>query len=105
MYNIPTPEELRLFMQNNKLTGADIAALTGVNPRTARRWIQPSEQKGAKKILWAEWALILLLLKKMNIETLLTTLEKWKAEKTGRKLFERSNAGRPVKEAQGETKN
>ena len=105
MYQIPTHEELRQFMRENNLNGADIAALMGVNPRTARRWIQPPEQKGAKKILWAEWALLQILTGKESKEGILTLIDKWKAEKTGRKLFERSKAGRPVKEAHNEIEN
>jgi len=90
-------------MQDNNLTGADIAALTGATSRTARRWIQPPDQKGSKKISWASWALILILTGKENRENILTLINQWKADKTGRKLYERSNAGRPVKEAESDS--
>jgi hypothetical protein len=105
IYKIPTPEALRSFMAENKLTGADIAHLTGVHSRTARRWIQPSDQKGAIPIPWASWALILILLKKMKHNDLLTAISQWKQEKEGRGLFVHSAAGRPVKESLNETEN
>jgi hypothetical protein len=104
MYEVPAPDELKKFMFENNLTGADIAALTGVNPRTARRWVAPADQNGAKPIPWSDWALILLLTKKMNIETILKKISEWKAERTkfARPLFERANSGRPIKEKENE---
>jgi len=99
MYETPTPEKLKLFLYENNLTGADIAALTGVNPRTARRWVSPPDQKGSKPIPWSDWALILLLTGKMSISDMLLMVGNWKAEKTktGRPLFERSPTGRKIK--------
>jgi len=98
MYETPTPDKLKSFMVDNDLTGADIAALTGVNPRTARRWIAPPDQKGARPIPWSSWALILLLTGKMSVDNLFAMISKWKAETAGRGLFERSKAGRPIKD-------
>ena len=100
MYEVPAPEELKSFMLKNNLTGADIAALTGVNPRTARRWVAPADQKGARPIPWSDWILILVLTGKMDIESVLKMISQWKAEKakTMRPLFERSKAGRPIKD-------
>ena len=81
-------------MIENNLTGADIAALTGVNPRTARRWVGSQDQKGARPIPWSDWALLLLLTGKTTVESLLNEISKWKAQKTTRGLFERGVGGR-----------
>jgi hypothetical protein len=97
MYDTPTPEELKIFMAKNNLTGADIAALAGVKPRAARRWVAPVGQKGAAPIPWAAWAMIQLLTGKVSKEKLLKSVDAWKAESIGQKLFERGNAGRPPK--------
>jgi hypothetical protein len=97
MYEIPTPEAIKEFMVENELTGADMAALTGVKPRTARRWVAPASQKNAAPIPWAAWALIQLLTGKASKNECLKKINAWKAESTGRKLFERGTAGRPPK--------
>jgi len=102
MYEVPSPDELKKFMYENNLTGADIAALTGVNPRTARRWVAPSDQKGAKPIPWSDWVLVLLLTGKKDIASIIKSISEWKAERTKftRPLFERANSGRPIKEVE-----
>ena len=97
MYETPTSEELRGFMQDNNLTGADIEALTGVAPRTARQWVEPSTLKSTSSIPWAAWTLINILLGKLDKKAILESIDRWKTEKTGRGLFKRSNAGRPPK--------
>jgi hypothetical protein len=97
MYEIPTPEEIKEFMVENNLTGADMAALSGVKPRAARRWVAPVDQKGAAPIPWAAWALIQILTGKVSKSEYLKKISAWKAESIGRKLFERGNAGRPPK--------
>jgi hypothetical protein len=102
MYEIPTPEELKKFMADNNLTGADIAALTGVSPRAARRWVAPVSQKGSRVIPWAAWAMILLLTGKKSIDYFLRVIDKWKKKEAGRGLFERGNAGRPPRESNDE---
>jgi hypothetical protein len=97
MYEIPTPEEIKKFMVEHDLTGVDMAALSGVNPRTARRWVAPADQKGAIPIPWAAWALIQILTGKISKNEYLKEISAWKAESTGRKLFERGTVGRPPK--------
>jgi hypothetical protein len=97
MYEIPTPEEIKDFMVENDLTGADMAALSGVNPRAARRWVAPADQKGARPIPWAAWALIQILTGKTSKNECLKKISAWKTESTGWKLFERGTAGRPPK--------
>jgi hypothetical protein len=97
LYEVPSPEEIKVFMDENNLTGADIAALTGVDARTARRWVAPANQKGARVIPWAAWTLILILTGKTSKKELLKLINQWKTKKTGRKLFERGTGGRPPK--------
>jgi hypothetical protein len=97
MYEVPSPEEIKKFMIENDLTGADMAALSGVKPRAARRWVAPVESKGAAAIPWAAWALIQILTGKTKKTDLLKLIGKWKKEETGFGLFERGVAGRPFK--------
>ena len=98
MYDTPPPEEIRKFMLDNNLTGADVAALTGVKPRAARRWVAPAGQKGACPIPWAAWAIMQIFTGQKTKEDYLTLIDGWKKEEKGRGLFERGAAGRPVKE-------
>ena len=98
MYEIPAPEEIKFFMAESNLTGADIAALAGVKPRAARRWVAPMDQKGAAPIPWAAWALIQILTGKQKPDEILKKINEWKKEGIGRGLYERGNAGRPPKE-------
>ena len=37
---MPQPDDLRELMARHKLTSNDIAAIAGVNPANARRWIR-----------------------------------------------------------------
>jgi hypothetical protein len=97
MYEVPSPEEIKKFMDENNLTGADMAAMTGVKPRAARRWVAPAGQKGARPIPWAAWALIQILTGKVSKKEYLKRISAWKAESIGQKLFERGTAGRPPK--------
>jgi hypothetical protein len=102
MYDTPTPEEFKSFMVENNLTGADISAMTGVNSRSARRWVAPAEQKGAQPIPWAVWALIQILTGKVKKDDLLKTIGAWKKERQGRGLYERGIGGRPPIGFEGE---
>jgi hypothetical protein len=97
MYEVPSPEEIKKFMVENNLTGVDMAALSGVKPRAARRWVAPADQKGAAPIPWAAWALIQILVGKVSKNEYLKKISAWKTESLGRKLFERGVAGRPPK--------
>jgi len=98
MYETPRPEEIKKFMVDNNLTGADVAALTGVKPRAARRWVQPENHKGAAPIPWAAWAMLQILTGKKTKDDFLKIIDKWKKKEIGRGLFERGAAGRPPKE-------
>jgi len=95
MYETPSPEELKKFMVDNNLTGADVAALAGVSARTARHWIEPVNTKGWRSMPWAAWAMILLLTGKKTVDEILKTVDNWKRETRGWGLFERGPAGRP----------
>ena len=102
MYETPSPDELRQYMIAKKMTAADIAALTGVESRAARRWVAPADQKGARPIPWAAWALIQLFTGEKSKEDFLKLLDEWKKEKTSWGLFQRGQAGRPLKGADDE---
>ena len=95
MYEVPAPEELKSFVIENKLTGADIAAMTGVSPRAVRHWLAPAG-KGNRAIPWTAWALILLLTGKIKKTELVKSINQWKKEKTGIALFKHGRPGRPV---------
>lgn len=63
----PTPEEVRLLIEyagrcagKDKLTGGEVAALTGVNPRNVRKWTAPEDSSNYVKIPYAPWRLLLL---------------------------------------------
>ncbi|GHU66602.1 hypothetical protein FACS189447_07820 [Spirochaetia bacterium] len=76
MYDIPTPEQFKEFLKAHNLTGAKAAAYSGVDARTARRWTAPVEQKGARSIPWAAWALIQIFSGEVNPAELKTEIEK-----------------------------
>ena len=99
MYETPTPENLRSFMAENNLAGADVAALAGVSARAARQWLEPVNQNGFRHIPWATWALVNLLLGKTDKKKLLKEIDQWKRKTNGRGLFERGIGGRPPREA------
>ena len=98
MYETPSPEEIRKFMQENELTGADLAALSGVKPRTARQWVAPLGSKSFCKIPWAAWMMILILTGKKTKKEVFEMVDNWKRAEKGRGIFERGTAGRPAKE-------
>jgi len=98
MYETPSPEEIRKFMQENELTGADLAALSGVSPRAARRWVEPENQKGRRAIPWAAWMMILILTGKKTKKEVFEMVDNWKRAEKGYGIFERGTAGRPAKE-------
>jgi len=102
MYEVPGPDELRKFMFSNDLTGADIAALSGVTPRAARRWVEPVNTKGWRPIPWAAWAMILILTGQKTKDEIFSLVDGWKKEIRGRGLFERGVAGRPPKEGKND---
>ena len=94
MYDTPSPEELRAFMIKKNLTGADIAALSGVAPRSARQWVQAKNTKGARAIPWAAWAIIQILTGEKSKGDYIKLVDEWKKERMGIRLFERGKRGR-----------
>lgn len=57
-YIVPTSDELRVFKEENGLTGAAIAAATGVHVRTVRKWLAPENTKSHRQIPWAAWIIM-----------------------------------------------
>ena len=98
VYEIPSPDELRKFMNENNMTGADLAALTGVKPRSARQWVSPPGSKSSRAIPWAAWAILLILTGKKTKKEVFKMVDDWKRTEKGRGIFERGTAGRPAKE-------
>ena len=94
MYETPTPEELKTFMVTNNLTGADIAAMTGVNPRAARRWVAPADHKDSRSIPWAAWVLIQIFTGIKSVNDIIMLIDSWKQEKIGIGLFDKGKPGR-----------
>ena len=105
MYEVPSQDEFKKFMREKNLTGADISALTGVIPRTARYWIASKKKDKPYEIPWAAWALIQILTGEKSKEEVLKLIDEWKKEKIGRGLFQRGQAGRPPKEPEDDRKN
>jgi hypothetical protein len=95
MYETPSPDELRNFMSEKNLTGADVSALTGVIPRTARYWVSPAKRKYPHIIPWAAWALLQILTGEKTKEEVISLIDQWKKDEVGRGLYERGIGGRP----------
>lgn len=55
----PTPEQVREAFEG--YTGAEIAEMLGVDPRSVRRWLQEEDASGARAIPYAAWRLFLIL--------------------------------------------
>lgn len=53
LYDIPTPEELRLFLQASRISAATFARVAGANPEDARAWLA-----GEAPVPWSAWALV-----------------------------------------------
>jgi hypothetical protein len=75
MYEVPAPEDYKAFLKAHNLTSAQAAAFAGVSPRAARRWVAPAEQKGARAIPWAAWALIRIFAGDISAEELRRQIE------------------------------
>lgn len=56
----PTHADIRAVTQRYKLTGAAVAQLTGVLPRTVRKWLAPPEVANHAPMPYAAWRLLLI---------------------------------------------
>ena len=63
----PTPDEVRKLIEyagrcveKEKLTGKEVANITGVNPRNVRKWSAPENTSNFVRIPYAAWRLLLL---------------------------------------------
>ncbi|TQK07839.1 transcriptional regulator [Herbaspirillum sp. SJZ107] len=56
----PTYTDVRALTQRYKLTGAAVARITGVLPRTVRKWHAPPETTNHSPIPYAAWRLLLI---------------------------------------------
>ena len=56
----PTYTDVRALTQQHNLSGAAVARITGVLPRTVRKWLAPPEVANHTAIPYAAWRLLLL---------------------------------------------
>jgi hypothetical protein len=56
----PTHVDLRAITQQHALTGTAVARITGVLPRTVRKWLAPAEVANHTQIPYAAWRLLLI---------------------------------------------
>lgn len=56
----PTHIDVRAITQRYKLTGSAVASLTGVLPRTVRKWLAPPGVANHAAIPYAAWRLLLI---------------------------------------------
>lgn len=71
----PTHADLRALTRRYKLTGAAVARITGVLPRTVRKWQAPPAVANHSPIPYAAWRLLLIesgLVKPIGIPQLTT---------------------------------
>ncbi len=59
-YEFPTSEDVKALVKQFNLTGGSVATLTGVEPRTVRKWMAPDSAANHSKIPYAAWRLLLL---------------------------------------------
>jgi hypothetical protein len=68
MYEVPTSEEFRDFLERHELSGAAAGRLVGVDSRAVRRWTAPRGQPGARGIPWAAWTLLRLYTAEISLD-------------------------------------
>jgi hypothetical protein len=56
----PTHLDVRAVTQRCELTGATVAQITGVTPRTVRKWLAPPEVENHAPMPYAAWRLLLI---------------------------------------------
>jgi len=56
----PTHIDIRAVTQRFGLTGTDLARLTGVLPRTVRKWLAPPDIANHSPMPYAAWRLLLI---------------------------------------------
>jgi len=56
----PTHADIRALTQRHDLTGSAVARITGVSPRTVRKWHAPPEADNHSPVPYAAWRLLLI---------------------------------------------
>lgn len=59
-YIAPTHDDVRAIAQRFSLSGAAVARLTGVLPRTVRKWMAPPDVANHSPIPYAAWRILLI---------------------------------------------
>lgn len=70
-YQVPGPGPLREFLRSHSLTGAAVAQLVGVSPRTVRKWTADEGASNATVMPWSTWALVRILVGDATRESIL----------------------------------
>jgi hypothetical protein len=56
----PSHNDVRAVTERCRLTGSALARLTGVTPRTVRKWLAPPEVENHAPMPYAAWRLLLI---------------------------------------------
>lgn len=56
----PTHVDVRAITQRYMLTGSTVARITGVSPRTVRKWLAPPDAVNCAPMPYAAWRLLLI---------------------------------------------
>lgn len=56
----PIWTDIRRVTHQHSLTGSEVAQLTGVKPRTVRKWLSPPEAENHSPMPYAAWRLLLI---------------------------------------------
>ena len=59
-YQPPDYNQVKILKSKSGLSGAELAKLVGVEPRTFRKWIAPTEAKNSTNIPYSAWRLLLI---------------------------------------------
>jgi hypothetical protein len=59
-FTAPSHNDVRAVTQRYSLTGSALARVTGVTPRTVRKWLAPPEVENHAPMPYAAWRLLLI---------------------------------------------
>ncbi len=69
-YTPPTWQEIRALLHKHHLTGSQVGALTGVNPRAVRKWQAPPEASSHTEMPYSAWRLLLILTGEVELKSI-----------------------------------
>jgi hypothetical protein len=68
MFDVPTPDTLREFFREHKLTGSAAARIVGVDSRTVRKWTASEDADNRRAVPWSAWILLRLYVGEISID-------------------------------------